>query len=299
MIKTNLKIQDYPADFMIRSNVNTSLYCDIALESYYDALQLYSALEAAEWHLSPSVDIKAPERLRKKIITAIVFSAMTTEAFVNDYLAVRLGDKVFKDFSSPNHHYYDKIKVMMSDILKQDEYKSSGWYAGITELFYRRNCLVHSTSKEMTAQQLVRSTHYEDWRSKMQAELKLKAAQEEFPDDQEAQFHAVVARQEQEEPRENHNPKVADLSKQVYLKEELENARLGLVALSDMTRAIEKLDPNSRAFMRTFSPLSLLWGEKDEMAIREIVFPNLGLNFTKEDLERVFIARSNYAQSKI
>ena len=176
----------------MRSNCQTALYCDIAMEEYYDALQLHSALNAAEWHLAPGIDRKAPERLKKKIITAIVFSAMTAEAFINNHLAIRLGDKAFKSYNNANYHYYDKIEVIMLDILKQEDYTSLEWYKGIRSPFDKRNRLVHSASKEMTVEEFVRSTHYEDFRSMVETELKLKSAKESFPNDQESQFHAVM-----------------------------------------------------------------------------------------------------------
>ena len=293
------KVKDYPTDFMMRSNCHTALYCDIAMEAYYDALQLHSALKAAEWHLAPGVDRKAPERLKKKIITAIVFSAMTAEAFINNYLAIRLGDKAFKSYNNANYHYYDKIEVIMLDILKQEDYTSLEWYKGIRSLFDKRNSLVHSASKEMTVEEFVRSTHYEDVRSMVQTKLKLKSAKELFPNDLESQFHAVFGRQDPDEFWENPNPTLADKTHRDYLSAELEFAKYGLTSLSNMTRAIGKLDPNYDAFKDTFSPLDLLYGNDDEITIREVVFPNLGLNFTKEDLERIVIAQAKHHNSEI
>ena len=55
---------------------------------------------------------------------------------------------------------------------------------------------------------------------------------------------------------------------------------------------------NYDAFKDTFSPLDLLYGNDDEITIREVVFPNLGLDFTKENLERIVIAQAKHAQLK-
>ena len=125
MPEKKLKIKPYPTDFLVRSNCNASLYCDIALEAYYDALQMHLALEAAEWFVNPEIDIAMPDRLMKKIMTSIVFSAMTAEAFINDYLAVRLGDKVFAGYNKSEYHYFDKLDIIMSDILKQQNHRNS------------------------------------------------------------------------------------------------------------------------------------------------------------------------------
>lgn len=298
MEKKKLKIKPYPTDFFVRSNCNASLYCDIALEAYYDALQLQLALEAREWYLSPGVDMKMPDRLWKKITTSIVFTAMTAEAFINNYLAVRLGDGVFADYNKPKYHYFDKLDIIMSDILKQENHQNLEWYKGIRSLFDNRNLLVHSVSKQVTATELVENDNKDDWRYTLQRTLRLKAAQAKFPNDPVAQLRYVMGHDEQDEIFENLTPKVADETESEYLTTMLEDARLGLASVSDMTRAIKRLDPNYDAFMEIFSPLTLLDDESDEATIRKAVFPKLGLNFTKADLERVLDARAKHAQSK-
>ena len=164
MEKKKLKVKPYPTDFLARSNCNASLYCDIALEAYYDALQLHLALEAREWNLSPGVDMKMPDRLWKKIMTSIVFTAMSAEAFINNYLAVRLEDKAFMSYNNASYHYFDKIKIIMLDILKQEDYTNLEWYKRIRSLFDKRNHLVHSVSKQVTATELVENVKKDDWR---------------------------------------------------------------------------------------------------------------------------------------
>ena len=69
------------------------IYCEMAMEAYYHASQMldeikkknYSAIEGAiEW-----------DALGKDVIKTVAFSAMTIEAFFNDYAAACLGDSEF------------------------------------------------------------------------------------------------------------------------------------------------------------------------------------------------------------
>ena len=285
----NVEIKEYPTDFLMRHDCNATPYCEIAMESFYDAMCLYDTMKKAKWFLDPTTDKRMPERMRRKAITAVVFSAMSAEAFINDYLAVRLGDEVFfEQFHNSKYHYYDKLGIIMLDILKKWDYKRLAWYWDVRKLFELRNDYVHSASKETSAQHLL-DTYYDEEQKKL-AEERLAAACEAFPDDREAQIYAIVCNATPEDVFEPSRYKVANREKREMLKRELGNARFALTALSDMTRAIEKLDPNSRAFRHTFTPFAMIYGESDEVQIREKVFPELGLKFTKEELERVFLA---------
>lgn len=297
MLPENITIRKYPTDFMVRYDSFASDYCDIALEAYYDALKMHETMVAAEWYYGP-IDHKMPDRMRKKTMTAIVFTAMCAEAFINDYLSIRLGDQEFSDYCD-GHSYSKKLEMIMVNILRQTDYKNLEWYDQLTELFKKRNKLVHNTSKAMTAARLVRTTKYEHWRSEAEAKLKLKEVQKAFPLDQEEQLHAFMCRKDPDDSWAPEKPKVADATERDDLEKQLEHARAGLNAVSDMLRKIEKLNPDCRAFEHTFYPLALLWGEKDERVIREKVFPQIGLNFSADDLERVVIARSKAAQKNL
>lgn len=285
MENRKIKLREYPEDFLVRYDQFTTDYCNIALEAYYDAIQLYEKMEEAEWCYGP-IDHQMPDRMKRKTMVAIVFAAMCAEAFINDYLSVRMGDAEFKKYNNSEYHYYDKIDIIIYDVLKQKDYQGSEWYDGISQLFSKRNDAVHSASKEETAEHLVRSTVYEDWRLKVQENNQLKALREKFPLDKNAKLRSVMGFKDTKDVWDDPRPKVADVTKRRYLEEQLEIVRQGLTALSEMLQKIEELDPKSRAFKSTFSSMSLLWGEDDEVAIREKVFPMIGITLTKESLER-------------
>ena len=114
-------VKEYPEDFMIRNNQFASMYCEIAMEAYYDACQIYKTMKDAKWLIAdPRIDFRMPDRVYKKVATAVVFSAMAAEAFINDYLAVRLGDKVFYGvYNAASVHYYEKLDRIMGILFQR------------------------------------------------------------------------------------------------------------------------------------------------------------------------------------
>ena len=214
MLPDNIEIRQYPTDFMMRYDSFASDYCDMALEAYHDALTLYETMVAAEWRLG-SIDFQMPKRMKKKTMTAIVFTAMCAESFINDYLSIRLGDKQFAQYCD-GESYFVKLEMIMSDLLRQRDYQSLEWSKGITELFRKRNKLVHNVSHAMTAAHFVKTRKYDDWRSEAEANLKLKKVQEEFPLDEEEQLYAFLRCENPEDIVESSNPTVADTTQRHY-----------------------------------------------------------------------------------
>lgn len=272
-----LDIKEYPTDFMMRNNQYAPLYCDIALEAYFEARQIYNTMKDAKWLMAdPRIDFRMPDKVHKKVATAVVFSAMAAEAFINDYLAIRLGDKVFYAVHNTSSvHYYDKLDRIMT-ILLQPHHKEQQWYKDIRDLFNLRNEFVHSSSREVSVGDFIEMI-YPDEESRERARERLAAIPPEGANSQSEKFHAVLNQEELDESWEIKNPRVADSNERQQLRQGLENAKFALKALCDMTRVIEKADPKSRAFTRTFNQDALEWGEDDEKAVRIAVFPELGL----------------------
>ena len=279
-----LDVKDYPTDFMMRNNQYASMYCDIALEAYYEARQIYNTMKAAKWLMAdPRVDFRMPDKVHKKVSIAIVFSAMAAESFINDYLAIRLGDKVFYGvYNSPSVHYFEKLDKIMTVILNVRHHTEQQWYQDVLALFDLRNEFVHSTSSEVSADDFIDMIYFDD-ESKARAKARIAALPVELESSQSAKIQAVLNQEELDESWENPNPRVADSNEKQRLRENLESARFALSALCGMLREIEKRDPNSKAFSRTFNKDALLWGEDDEKAIRMAVFPELGLKLKKID----------------
>lgn len=272
-----LDIKEYPADFMMRNNQYAPMYCDIALEAYYEARKIFNTMTAAKWLMAdPAVDYRMPEKVHKKVATAVVFSALAAEAFINDYLATRLGDKVFYGaYNTSDVHYYQKLDKIMTVILKVRHHQDYQWYQDVRSLFDLRNAFVHSTSSEVSADEFI-DLIYSDNESKAKAKARVAAIPSEHSS-QSAKFHAILNQEELDDSWEVRSPKVADLAERKRLRDGLEDARFALTTLCNLTKQIEKLDPNSRAFSRTFNENALEWGEADEMEIRMAVFPEIGI----------------------
>ena len=270
-------IKEYPADFMMRNNQYASMYCDIALEAYYEARKIYNTMTAAKWLMAdPAVDYRMPEKIHKKVATTIVFSALAAEAFINDYLAARLGDKEFsRVYNTSDVHYYQKLDKIMTDILQVRYYQEHQWYQDVRTLFDLRNAFVHSKSSEVSDDEFI-DLIYSDKKSREAAKARIAAIPSKHAS-QSNKFHAILNQEELDDSWEVRNPRVADFDERTRLWNGLDDARLALTALCNLTKQIEKRDPNSRAFSRTFNENALEWGEADEMEIRKAVFPELGI----------------------
>lgn len=275
----NIEIQEYPSDFMMRYNCFTSLYCDIAMEAFYDAMQLFNTMKIAKWRANaPSVDFRMPTKLQKKAAVAIVFSAMAAEAFINDYLAVRLTDDVFfLQYNKSNVHYYDKLDIILLHILRQRNHKRFSWYQDVRRLFDLRNRYVHSSSKELSAKELIALTCIDEEVKEREME-RLEAISKTQPDNLETQIHMLIGSDACAEELDDSIPKIAGLAKREQLRQNLADSQFALTALCNLTRNVELLDPNSRAFSRTFNAKKVIFGEDDEREIRLKVFPKLGVN---------------------
>lgn len=125
-----------------RVNDFSNNYCEMAMESYYDIQQTLENmnLEAFEDYYQNEGYIE------KKAVSVVVFSAMCIEAFLNDYLAVCLGDDEYYD-SYDMLRPLDKIKLICQFIFKIEYDKNSLYHKYNKELFKRRNAYVHSKSQ--------------------------------------------------------------------------------------------------------------------------------------------------------
>lgn len=123
------------------------IYCEMAMEAYYHASKMvdeikkknYFAIEGAiEW-----------DALGKDVIKTVVFSAMTIEAFFNNYAAACLGDSEFYgsfDQLSP----ISKFELIAKFILEAQIDKSKSYYSQLKKLIARRNLYIHNKSRAVT-----------------------------------------------------------------------------------------------------------------------------------------------------
>ena len=127
-----------------RVNVLYPTYCDIAMRAYYEASLLHEKLKAKHYSGECFDDRLL---LEQKIIITIVFSAMSIEAFLNDYAAACLGDTEFYE-NFDKMSVLSKFKLIAKFILKTDIDKSKSYYSYLKILFSLRDSYVHSKSKE-------------------------------------------------------------------------------------------------------------------------------------------------------
>lgn len=149
-------LHNYPK-FYKRINNKASTYFTIVYNLFKKNLNSVSELDFDNYECVDSCE----EDLINEYHIMIVFSAMTLEAFINDYLAVCLTD----DFYYAN---FDKLNVIQKietlySILWGDSFdKSSELYNRIQVLLKERNLLVHSKSKELDENLIKSASDFED-----------------------------------------------------------------------------------------------------------------------------------------
>ena len=129
-----------------RSHFNVSHYANIAMKAYCKAKKCYQIIKKADFR---ELDIQEEyEEMYDSIYITVIFSAMSIEAFLNDYIAACIGDKAFLDT-------YNKLSTIgkfdccARFILKSKIDKSKSYYSYLKSLFSLRDELIHSKSKEM------------------------------------------------------------------------------------------------------------------------------------------------------
>lgn len=132
----------------LRENYFVNMYCEMAMESYYNAKVAHDIIKGSgyTWDCSDKCDL-----MNKSIISTIVFSAMTVEAFINNYAAACLGDVVFTKHID-RLSTLSKFEFISIFILRRDIDKSRSYYSLLKSLFSKRNSYIHSKSKRSAFQ---------------------------------------------------------------------------------------------------------------------------------------------------
>lgn len=132
-----------------REGAFTHKYCEIAMESYYQAMQAQERLKKLNY--SQIDDDGDYWRMNKNIITTVVFSAMAIESFLNDYAAACLGDKEFYE-NFDRLSVMSKLQLIVTFIMHAEMDKSKIYYSLMKALFSCRDKFVHNKSKKMKFQ---------------------------------------------------------------------------------------------------------------------------------------------------
>ena len=125
-----------------RFNFLAGMYCEMAMEAYDTVAKQYDILLKKDSWVDSIAD---QEKFEKAMISCVVFSAMSIEAYLNDYAASCLGDSEF-------YKYFDKLSItgklelITKFILQAPLDKSRETYRNIKMLVQDRNAFVHSKS---------------------------------------------------------------------------------------------------------------------------------------------------------
>lgn len=112
---------------------------------YWEAKCKYEKLLCLKYICGEAVELG--EALTNSSIVTVTFSAMTLEAFFNDYAATNLGDKFFYE-NFEILRPMGKFQLIAKFILNADVVKGTTLYNLVDSLFRERNNYVHSKSKD-------------------------------------------------------------------------------------------------------------------------------------------------------
>jgi len=101
-------------------------------------------------------ELRLLDRHNEFCIQVIIFSALSIEAFINDYLFTYLGKKYFETLDKLD--VKNKVILGVQMITNQDFSKESKAYFYLHKLITRRNELVHGKTYEVTIDQLLSDT---------------------------------------------------------------------------------------------------------------------------------------------
>ena len=229
-----------------RVNALYPTYCDIAMRAYYDAYLLHKKIKDRDYSGECSKDRRL---LEEKILITIVFSAMSIEAFFNDYAAACLGDSEFYD-NFDKMSVLSKFKLIAKFILKTDIDKSKSCYSYLKSLFSQRDFYVHCKSKKSSFNGYTKEELEENER--LIEEL------------------GIVF----EEPRLDSDE----------IKKHLRDGLNALKAIKEITEYFDCYDNNVFAFGKLFFPLEAFYMKSDDNKYKQYVLSELGIK--EKDFKR-------------
>lgn len=126
-----------------REGVWASTYFKTAINHCIEADKLLRRLYSTD---DLSEHIAIDERINEACAIAIVFSAMSVEAYMNDYLAQTMGEETFYE-----QHERKNSTEKLNLVLGADKhYGKKNVVSAVTNLFKDRNSLVHAKSHDIS-----------------------------------------------------------------------------------------------------------------------------------------------------
>lgn len=232
--------------FGIRCNCYTFLYTDIAMRNYYWAKKSYDTLNKTDYENY----LYVLDEIHKYTISTVVFSAMSIEAFFNNYAASCLGDEEFYD-NFDKLSVISKFKLIAKFILKEDIDKTQSYYANLKRLIKKRDEYVHNKSKSASS---------------------LGCTEEELKELEEIQWGDI-----------QYSEKIPNEGI-MWAKEILDNAKLALMAVRDIAQYFDKYDANAHARYMFFGTNIVSIYSPQEKEYKSHIFQLLNIEESKDEV---------------
>lgn len=224
-----------------RENCLAEKYCEIAMESFFEASVNYSIIKEDNYTIFKSKEYLIMEN---KAIISIVFSAMCIESFLNDFAAASLGDSEFYD-NFDRLSTIGKLQLVSKFILNVEVDKSKEYFYYLKKLFKLRDSYVHNKSKK----------------SKFQG----------YTEEEIEEIYKAMKETEDVCDFDECTLPIDDINN--LMKEALE----GLKAIYHIALFFDENDSNVNAVIRLFHPSALLYVKDRQKEFREFVFQKIKL----------------------
>lgn len=224
-----------------RENCLAEKYCEISMESFFEASANYSIIKNENYTIFKS---KEYHIMKNKAIISIVFSAMCIESFLNDFAAASLGDAEFYD-NFDRLSTIGKFQLISKFILNVEIDKSKAYYCYLKRLFKLRDAYVHNKSKK----------------SKFQG----------YTEEEIEEIHKSMEETEDFWDFDKYTLPINNIEN--LMKEALD----GLKAIYHIALFFDKNDSNVNAVIRLFHPSALLYVKGKQKEFREFVFRKIKL----------------------
>ena len=212
------------------------MYVDIAVTHYIEAKLIYEYLCQDEAQF-----IGKHDYIYQEIAISETFAAFAIESFLNDYAAVCLSDKLFKNrFGRLNA--LGKVQLISGSMFHKQLAKNDDIYNHIKHTFSNRNAYAHNKSLDCTKKFLD-----EFLRKKYNVNSLIKVNSENIEYDN---YETPETQLEMNDIDDILEKEFKDLKKEI--KKALNDARIPLFALAELAYYVEKNDDDSNAIIRIF-----------------------------------------------
>lgn len=129
---------------MFRKNYLVTTFSEIALEQFQMLRENYQKLESLKIMCGEAVELR--HEICSTYVATITFAAMALEAFLNDYAARNMGDKLFYD-NFENLRPAAKLQLISKIVFNTTVDTGGKVFSFMDQLFKERNTLVHCKSQ--------------------------------------------------------------------------------------------------------------------------------------------------------